>query len=280
MVTLEHLVANARRRVAELKRTLDVRELERRADAHPSRGFRRRIEEVSAAGPAVIAEIKKASPSKGVMRGTLHVAALALGFEQAGAAALSVLTEEESFQGSLSDLVEAAAASRLPVLRKDFIVDEIQILEAAAHGADAVLLIVAALQQSELIHLRAQAAEHELDALVEVHGEEELKRALDIGCNLIGVNSRDLKTFEVDLNTALRLGPLIPPSAVRVAESGIASAESVRRLRAVGYQGFLIGETLMRAESPEESLRRLIAESKAPGLGAMGVGEWAAGTKD
>ena len=179
----------------------------------------------------------------------------------AGAAALSVLTEEEFFQGTLDHLLEASAASELPCLRKDFIVDELQLLEARAYRADAVLLIAAALGQTELPALYKRARELGLDALCEVHDESELARVLDIGCDLIGVNSRNLRTFEVDLNTALQLGPLIPPGVTRVAESGIQSGGDIARLLAAGYDAFLIGESLMRASDSGAALKQLLAEA-------------------
>jgi indole-3-glycerol phosphate synthase len=182
--------------------------------------------------------------------------------ERAGATALSVLTDEEFFQGSLGYLEQASAATSLPCLRKDFMVDEFQILEARAHGADAILLIVAALEQRELSAFARIAHEHDLDVLCEVHDEGELQRALDAGCDLVGVNSRDLKTFKVDLTTALRLGEKIPTECVRVAESGIHSGADVAQLRAAGYDAFLIGESLMRAEHPGEALKILLEEAK------------------
>ena len=188
---------------------------------------------------------------------------LARELEAAGAAALSVLTDEEFFQGSLENLRIASAAVKLPCLRKDFIVDEFQLLEARANAADAVLLIVAALSQEELQILAMGARARGLDVLCEVHDENELRRALDVGCELIGVNTRDLRTFQVDPGTAFRLAELLPKSAVRVAESGIRSGEDIAQLRAAGYQAFLIGETLMRAERPGEALRELVASVEA-----------------
>ena len=279
-VTLEQIVAHTRKKVAEWKRSTDYRELERLAETRATKGFRDGLARASARGPAVIAELKKASPSKGVLRGTLHVAALAMGFEQAGAAALSVLTEEQFFQGSIANLYEAAAATRLPCLRKDFIVDRVQILEAKAAGADAILLIVGAMTPSEFTHLFGQAQDIGVDVLVEVHEEKELELATAVGADLIGVNNRDLHTFQVDIETAVRLALKLPRNAVRVAESGINSGADIRRLREAGYQAFLIGESLMRAESPEDVLRQLIAEAKAPPLGAAGVASWGTGTKD
>jgi indole-3-glycerol phosphate synthase len=206
----------------------------------------------------VIAELKKASPSKGLIRAKFHAAELAQELEAAGAAALSVLTDEEFFQGSLGNLREASAAVKIPCLRKDFIVDEFQLLEARANSADAVLLIVAALSSRELNALATAACSQGLDVLCEVHDGKELQRALDTGCDLIGVNTRDLRTFKVDLETALGLAEKFPRNVVRVAESGINSAEDVARLRAAGYDAFLVGESLMRAERPGDALRELM----------------------
>jgi indole-3-glycerol phosphate synthase len=257
-VSLDQIISSTRRKVAEAKHGADVRELERRAERHAPRGFRKALEEKSMAGVAVIAELKKASPSKGLIRAEFHVDELARELEAAGAAALSVLTDEQFFQGSLENLRRASAEVKIPCLRKDFIVDEFQLLEARANSADAVLLIVAALAPAELQILAMGARSRGLDVLCEVHDEEELRRALDAGCELIGVNTRDLRTFAVDEGTALRLAELLPKSAVKVAESGIKSAEDVARLRAAGYDAFLIGETLMRADSPGGALRELV----------------------
>ena len=279
-VTLDELVAAARQRVEQAKAACDLRQLSAWSERHTPRGFRRSLERAGARGPAVIAELKKASPSRGAIRGTFPVARLATELEQGGAAALSVLTEEAHFQGSLANLCEASAATHLPCLRKDFIVDEFQVLEAKANAADAVLLIAAALSAGELAGLAGKARELGLDVLCEVHDESELERAAAAGCGLIGVNSRDLRTFQVDLGTLLRLAPRLPAGALRVAESGLRSADELRKLRDAGYQAFLIGESLMRAESPGQELRRLIAEAKAPPLGAVGVTSWRAGTKD
>jgi indole-3-glycerol phosphate synthase len=212
----------------------------------------------------VIAELKKASPSRGLIRSDFDPRSLATELEQAGAAALSVLTDEEFFQGSLGNLRSASAATALPCLRKDFIVDETQVLEARANKADAILLIVAALSQAELEMLARRAGEYHLDVLCEVHDREEVERAIDAGCNLIGVNNRDLQTFKVDLRTALRLADLIPPEAVRVAESGIHSGAVIAQLRGAGYQAFLIGESLMQEKSPGVALRTLLAEANSP----------------
>ena len=210
---------------------------------------------------AVIAELKKASPSKGLIRADFRATELAKELERAGASALSVLTDEEFFQGSLENLQRASAATNLPCLRKDFIVDEIQILEARANCADAILLIVAALEQQELEKLAHNAEALGLDVLCEVHDEEELRRALDAGCDLLGVNSRDLKTFQVDLATAFRVAEKIPTRCLRVAESGIHSGADVARLRAAGYDAFLVGESLMKAENPGSALEVLLREA-------------------
>ena len=260
-VFLDQIVRSTRGKVAEAKRVGDVPALERRAEQHVPRGFRRALEEKSRTGVAVIAELKKASPSKGLIRADFCVAELARELAAAGAAALSVLTDEEFFQGSLENLRLASAAVRAPCLRKDFIVDEFQLLEARANSADAVLLIVAALSQTELTSLAYGARSRGLDVLCEVHDEEEVQRALDEGCDLIGVNARDLRTFKVNAETAFRLAERLPKNVVKVAESGIRSGEDIARLRTSGYQAFLIGESLMRAERPGEALRALVAST-------------------
>ena len=255
---LELLMAEARRRAVQARASADMRRLEQRAATHIPRGFRRQLNAVAATGPAVIAELKKASPSKGIIRSTFHVGALAFQLASAGAAALSVLTEEDYFLGSLSNLLEASAATELPCLRKDFVVDPFQLLEARAHRADAVLLIVAGLSQPELQFLHSKAKEFELDVLVEIHDEEELERALDLGADTIGVNSRNLKTFDVDLQTSIRLSERLPANVLKVAESGIHTPQDMAMLRAAGFQAFLIGESLMRADYPGKALRDLL----------------------
>jgi indole-3-glycerol phosphate synthase len=261
-VSLDQIVGSTRRKVAAAKAAADVRELERRAERHVPRGFRRALVEKNNTGVAVIAELKKASPSKGMIRAEFVAEELAGELEAAGAAALSVLTDEEFFQGSLENLRKASAAVKIPCLRKDFIVDEFQLLEARANSADAVLLIVAALSQEELVSLARGADARGLDVLCEVHDEAELGRALDAGCDLIGVNTRDLRTFKVDAETAFRLAERLPKNVVKVAESGIRSGEDVARLRAAGYEAFLIGESLMRAERPGAALRGLVGSGQ------------------
>jgi len=255
---LDRILAATLARVGEARRGADLRDLERRAEKHVPRGFRRALASKGHEGVAVIAELKKASPSKGLIRAEFHPADLARELEAAGAAALSVLTDEEFFQGSLGNLQEASAAVKIPCLRKDFIVDEFQLVEARANAADAVLLIVAALSAQELGALAAGARRRGLDVLCEVHDADELQRALDAGCDLIGVNTRDLRTFKVDLETAFVLAEKFPAGVVRVAESGIHFAEDVTRLRSAGYNAFLVGESLMRAERPGDALRELM----------------------
>jgi indole-3-glycerol phosphate synthase len=256
---LDQIVEATRRGVAADKADTDINLLQTRAEQHAPRGFRQALATRAEDGVAIIAELKKASPSKGLIRASFDVRALAEQLESAGATALSVLTDEEFFQGSLENLKVASATTKLPCLRKDFIVDEFQLVEARAFHADAVLLIVAALSQNDLVSLARRAREWGLDVLCEVHDEDELRRAVDAGCDLIGVNSRDLRAFVVDLGTAFRLAGLFPKNAVRVAESGIQSAEDIAKLRAAGYQAFLIGESLMRAERPGDALRELLA---------------------
>jgi len=266
VAVLDKIVAATRARVAGAKRSADFDELERLAERHQPRGLRRALqharfshrEQETGRPIAVIAELKKASPSKGLIRADFHPAELARELEAAGATALSVLTDEEFFQGSLRNLREASATVSIPCLRKDFIVDEFQLLEARANSADAVLLIVAVLSQAELAALARGARSHGLDVLCEVHDGAELQRALDAGCDLIGVNTRDLRTFKVDLQTAFDLAGKFPADVVRVGESGIGSAEDVEKLRAAGYHALLIGESLMRAERPGAVLRELL----------------------
>ena len=210
-------------------------------------------------GINVIAEFKRRSPSKGVIRAGANVVDIARAYERGGAVAMSVLTEEDYFAGSLDDLRQVKAAVGLPVLRKDFIIDESQVYESAGAGADAILLIVAALEDEMLLKLRRLAEDElQMDALVEVHTSDEMKRAVACGAKLIGVNNRDLHTFEVSLETSLSLARKAPPDALLISESGLHSSEDLHQLRRVGYHGFLIGETLMRADNPELALRNLL----------------------
>jgi indole-3-glycerol phosphate synthase len=260
--SLDDIVAATRRKVAETKAVADLRRLDQQAGDHVPRGFRQGLESGSENGIAIIAELKRASPSRGLIRRDFDPAGLARELESAGAAALSVLTDPEFFQGSLENLQRASASTSLPCLRKDFIIDEFQLLEARANCADAVLLIVAALSPSELKTLARRASEYNLDVLCEVHDNEELQCAVDAGCTLIGVNNRNLRTFQVDLETAIRLADMIPKNAFTVAESGIRSGADVARLRTAGYQAFLIGESLMKAKLPGDALKALLAEAQ------------------
>jgi indole-3-glycerol phosphate synthase len=207
----------------------------------------------------IIAEVKKASPSKGVLADRFDPAAIARACAAGGAAALSVLTDSEFFQGSLGDLESARAAVAIPVLRKDFTLAEIHVIEAAAHGADAILLIAALLEETELRKLRELAARYRMAALVEVHDDAELDAAIGSGAEIVGVNNRNLHTFEVTLATSLRLASKIPSGAVKVSESGIDSRAAVTQLQAAGFDAFLVGEHLMRAADPVAALRELLS---------------------
>ncbi len=257
---LEEILAATRERVSAAKLATDHSKLAAAAARHIPRGFRANLQRASRSGAAIIAELKKASPSKGLIRPAFEVSELAADLEQAGAAALSVLTDEQFFQGSLKNLELASEATTIPCLRKDFIVDEFQLLEACAHRADAILLIVAALTQDELLALHNRALELLLDVLCEVHDAAELDRALEAGCDTIGVNNRNLHTFQVELNTSLQLAKRIPAEVVKVAESGIESATDIARLRDAGFDAFLIGESLMRAVRPGDALRALLGK--------------------
>ena len=213
---------------------------------------------LTTAQPAIIAEIKKASPSRGVLVDHFDPVQIARDYERGSAAALSVLTEEPNFQGSLDDLKNARAAVPLPVLRKDFTIGEYDVFEAAGAGADAILLIVAILEEHQLRTYRELAEVMGMAAIIEVHDEAELAAAAASGAKIIGVNNRDLRTFEVSIDTALRLAEKIPDGALRVAESGIQSSADVQRLRAAGYDAFLVGEHLMRSDDPAAAIEELV----------------------
>jgi indole-3-glycerol phosphate synthase len=261
---LQKILAHTALIVAERKATADLAALERRALAHTPRGFAAALKRQRTAGtwPAVIAELKKASPSKGLIRESFEPAALARALEAAGASTLSVLTDEQFFQGSLTNLEIASATVKIPCLRKDFMIDPFQMLEARASAADAILLIVAALSDEQLLSLSQAAASLQLDILCEVHSAEELDRALDlhrqIPVQMIGVNSRNLHTFAVDPQVQFDLAPRIPDGVVRIAESGIRTHEDIVRLIDAGYDAFLIGETLMRQPDPAAALTQLL----------------------
>jgi indole-3-glycerol phosphate synthase len=246
--------------VEQKKLDLAVREagIEERAERSTSqrRDF---LAALSGRTPAVIAEIKKASPSKGVLAAEFDPAAIALLYQEGGAAALSVLTDEKHFQGTLSDLESARGSARLPALRKDFTIDAYHVHQAAAYGADAILLIAAILTEREMRDFRELAERYCMAALVEVHDADELEPALASGARIIGVNNRNLHTFEVSLETSVRLAEKIPAGVVLVAESGIHSSADVQRLRAAGYQAFLVGEHLMKSGDPVGALRALLS---------------------
>jgi indole-3-glycerol phosphate synthase len=255
---LEKILATKAEEVAARSRIRDLATVAAMAaDQPPARGFAERIRSLAQGGPAVIAEVKKASPSAGVIRPDFDPAAIAASYAGAGAACLSVLTDERYFQGSDAFLEQARAACDLPVLRKDFTVDPWQVHESRLLGADCILLIVAALSRGRLQELDGLAREAGLDVLVEVHSEAELESALTTGAELVGVNNRDLHRFTTDLATSERLRPLIPEGRTMVTESGIHNAADVERLRRCGIGAFLVGEAFMRAADPGAELRRL-----------------------
>jgi indole-3-glycerol phosphate synthase len=263
LTQLDTILQSTRVSVAAAKTRASTAELERHAALHQPRGWAAALRRRARSGPAIIAEIKKASPSKGLIRADLDVAWLAQRYASGGATALSVLTDEPHFQGSLHNLELASSAVALPCLRKDFMLDEYQIVEARAHCADAILLIAAALTAEEMKRFSRSAHGLALDVLVEVHTSTELDRVLDAlgdeGADAIGVNNRDLRTFEVCLDTSLALIQRIPATVVRVTESGISAAEDLSRLRAAGFDAFLIGESFMRQPDPGDALAALLA---------------------
>jgi len=257
---LDRILARKAEEVAARRAALPLAELVARvADLAPTRGFAAALEaKIEAGSPAVIAEIKRASPSKGLIRAGFDPAAIAAAYAQAGAACLSVLTDVDFFQGADEHLRQARSACALPLLRKDFTIDPYQVYEARVLGADCILLIVAALDDAALLDLALLAAELDLDVLLEVHDEEELERALAVPAPLLGINNRDLRTFETSLETTLRLRPRVDVERrLLVTESGIRTAADVIRMRAAGVHAFLVGETFMRAADPGAELARL-----------------------
>ena len=245
--------------VAERSARVPLAELSARAaDAPPTRGFAAAVAAKIATGQsAVIAEVKKASPSKGVIRADFDPAAIARSYETGGAACLSVLTDVDYFQGSDAYLQQARAACALPVLRKDFTIDAYQVHEARVLGADCILLIVAALSDTQLAELSALAMALDLDVLVEVHNLDELERALQVPAPLLGINNRNLRTFDVSLDTTLALKDAVPRDRILVTESGILVPADVQKMRAAGIDAFLVGEAFMRERDPGAALRRL-----------------------
>jgi indole-3-glycerol phosphate synthase len=260
MDLLEKIVAAKRARLAVAKAAVPEAELRVAAFETRTRAHRQVLRAAlsSNQGVNVIAEFKRRSPSKGIIRAEADAARIARSYESAGAAAISVLTEEDFFAGTLGDLRAVRETVSLPILRKDFIVDEYQVFESAAAGADALLLIVAALDDERLACLQ-QLTEAELgmDALVEVHTQAEMERAVAIGAKLIGVNNRDLRTFKVAIETSLELARFAPTDALLVSESGL-TPQAVGKLKSAGYRGFLVGEALMRAADPAQQLRRFV----------------------
>ncbi|MEM6265612.1 MAG: indole-3-glycerol phosphate synthase TrpC [Bacteroidota bacterium] len=257
MSILQNIIIKKYKEVVARQQVLPIQELEAsRYFFRECHSLSKRIRQREGAG--IIAEFKRASPSKGVINDSAEPATVASGYENGGASGMSVLTDESFFQGSGVDFVEAREACNLPLLRKDFILDEYQLLEAKAMGADVVLLIAAALTPFELQRLGGIAHQLGMEVLLEVHNQEELEKSLNPYVDLVGVNNRNLKSFEVSLETSLKLAELIPANLVKVAESGISSAENIRVLSRAGYKGFLIGEYFMKQQDPGNACRELI----------------------
>ena len=256
---LERILARKREEVNERQHTHTLADLYAQAvEQSAPRGFAQSLSASIKAGRAgVIAEVKKASPSKGLIREDFDPAAIAASYQAGGASCLSVLTDRDFFQGAESDLVAARAACTLPVLRKDFMIDPWQVVESRAIGADCILLIVAALEQAQMIELAATAADLAMDVLVEVHDGAELDRALELTPTLVGINNRDLRTFNTTLETTLALAPRVPSDTMLVTESGIHTVEDVTRMREAGINAFLVGEAFMRQEDPGAHLSLL-----------------------
>lgn len=255
MTFLEEILELKKKRVEAAKLQSSIQTIETKRPLHLLRSNLADANKIH-----IIAEIKRASPSKGIINDKIDVAEVAQMYERGGATAISVLTEEDKFCGSLDDLKLARSVVEIPILRKDFVYDEFQIHEAKAAGADVILLIVAMLDDDKLLQLR-QLAEDELglDALVEVHTHEELDRAVKIGATLIGVNNRDLHSFKVSLDVSRELIKFAPKDTLMIAESGLVSREDILELKSLGYRGFLIGETLMRSGNAESELQELIS---------------------
>ncbi len=260
---LDTIINHKRFEVAQAKEALPLEAVREQAERALALGGPRKFRAslLKAQGVALIAEVKKASPSKGVIRADFDPVQLARWYEEGGAAALSVLTDERFFQGGLDHFDEVRRSTSLAMLRKEFVIDPYQVYEAKAHGADAVLLIVAALEPELLKELHALILALEMDALVEVHTEEELKVALDLGADLIGINNRDLKTFHTTLDVSRRLVPQIPPGPAIVSESGIACWEDVEAVEAIGVHAVLVGEALAREENVKAKVQELVGRT-------------------
>ena len=269
MTILDEIIAEKRREVTRCQATTPTAALEKMPlFTRPTLSARAALTNAGSSG--IIAEFKRRSPSKGVLNGAADVAATTAGYAAAGAACLSVLTDEPFFGGTAADLRAArAACPRTPLLRKDFVISEYQLVEARALGADFVLLIASCLSPVEVARLADFAHGLGLEVLLEVHDEAELRGHLCAGVDLVGVNNRNLSTFATDVDTSARLAALIPDDFVKVAESGLQHASTIRALRAVGYQGFLIGETFMKTADPAAALAALVAELRAEPLSAL-----------
>lgn len=261
---LERITAYKRDEVAAGRAAVPLAAMEERARAAPApRGFHAALRRAARAGYGLIAEIKKASPSKGLIRAEFDSARLARAYAEGGAACLSVLTDGPSFQGADAHLTEARAAVALPVLRKDFLHDPWQVVQSRALGADCILIIMAAVDDARAAELEAAAAEWGMDVLVEIHDEAELERALRLASPLIGINNRNLNTFEVTLETTRRLAPLVPAERTVVCESGLATTQDLADMAACGVRAFLIGESLMRQADVAAATRALLADPVA-----------------
>ena len=262
MNVLEKIAAYKREEVAAAKAAQSVSALMRAArEASPPRGFCAALKQAAAIKrPALIAEIKKASPSKGLIRENFNPEAAARAYAAGGATCLSVLTDAPSFQGSPHDLISARAAVSLPVLRKEFMIDAYQVVQSRAMGADCILVILAMVDDVSARSLVAAARDWGMDAMIEVHDEAQIRRAVDLKADIIGINNRDLETFVTTLDTAIRLKPLIPPGHIVVAESGLSTPADLRRLASVGIGAYLIGEALMRQDDVEAATRDIISD--------------------
>ena len=263
---LAEIIDQKRQVVTRLRRDFGSRDFRKRALASRANAVPHRLLEAlesNSGGPKIIAEFKRRSPSSGTIRDDMSAADIACLYERGGACAISVLTDEQYFGGSIGDIHAVRASTRLPILRKDFIIHPIQIYEAVTAGANAVLLIAAALEDDALAALRGIAEDElGLDAVVEVHTSEELRRAVGAGAKIIGVNNRDLRTLQTSLETSERLIAEAPRGRVMISESGLQNAKCLRHLQALGFRGFLIGEALMRSSDPETFLRDLIAATR------------------